>query len=104
MTRNQRSRMIGDLGEELAKELLVEAGFTDIKDLNKPSRNHAHFDFEARRNGYLYLINVKARNRLQENGKLNPNFNFVKSKHQHIVLEKEGVRKAALAWIAIPID
>jgi hypothetical protein len=104
MTEYERRKAVGDLGEALAGPLLVKAGFSDIIDLNQSKRNHAHVDFQARRNGKLYVINVKCRNRLQSDGRLNASFNFVKIKHQEKVLKQERAQEVVFAWLAIQVD
>jgi len=66
-----RSKKLADIGESLAVELLSDQGFANIKDLNKIRKNHPFADIYAERNGEKFWISVKARNKYEENGKIN---------------------------------
>lgn len=98
----QRTKAIGNFGEQITAKLLQSAGFTNIRDLNALEHNHPFADYYAERNGHRYVISVRARNMWQANGKLNPGYNVCK-KGANIqkVADKYG---AELAWITIQVD
>ncbi len=106
MIQHRRSK-IGALGEDLAHELLAQAGFDEIKNLNQLRQNHPCADFTARRGGRLYLISVKARNRYQASGPENPEFNLA---HHRTEEERETIAMmeremgASFAFVAIQIE
>ena len=102
--RERRCQSLGELGEVLAHELLINAGFLDIRNLNSPVRNYHYVDFEAHRHDRSFLINVKTRNRFQVSGAENPAFNLVKKRHYDQILAMERERKAVFAWLAIQVE
>ncbi|MFD1328722.1 hypothetical protein [Mycoplana ramosa] len=95
-----RRKRLGNLGERLARALLHQKGFEQITDLNARRPNHPGGDFTSIRNGMPYFISVKARDKYQQNGRLNGGYNVYPTK----------VRKAAMsyravpAWVTIQID
>ena len=74
--RIERTTKLGCLGERLAEERLIAAGFTSVQNLNR-GINFPYADVLASKNGQRYLIGVKSRNEFQDNGKLNPCYNAV---------------------------
>lgn len=88
-----RRKQLGDLGERWTKQLLEDAGFKSVQDLNEIRYNHPGGDFLATRRGQLYFITVKARNKYQQGTRrLNGGYNIY----------PERVRLAAKPYGAIP--
>jgi len=113
--RIERTTKLGRLGERLAEERLIAAGFTSVQNLNR-GVNFSYADILASRNGQPFLIGVKSRNEFQDNGKLNPCYNAVlirndkkkvleglgKAEAQITAILWEGVDKIAARWRATP--
>src|SRR5580704_9683010 len=74
--RIERTSKLGRIGEQLAEECLIAAGFTDVKNLNRGT-NLPYADILAKRAGKPFLIGVKSRNEFQANGAINPTYNAV---------------------------
>jgi hypothetical protein len=106
MSTKTRGKKIGNLGEGIIPELLKATDFTEIVDLNMVQNNYPFVDFQARRNGRVYRISVKTRNRYQQNGAVNPSFNLVKKKHHAAgdIEKMEAEYGAEFAWVAIQIE
>jgi hypothetical protein len=71
----KRAGKLGLIGEQLALAELALHGFTEIRHLNHPKKNHpfAPFaDISAERNGLKFWIGVKTRNKYQNEGTINP--------------------------------
>lgn len=120
--RAERTSRLGRLGEALAAERLLAAGFKEVHNLNQGS-NFPYADVIAERSGQRYLIGVKTRNEFQASGKLNPCYNAaslndavlrsLKAKGkseaeitEFIWEEVDGLAKrwdACPAWIAVPV-
>jgi hypothetical protein len=99
--RVQRKRALGDWGEKKAIDLLERAGFGNLRDMNAESFNHPFGDICAVRDGVRYLIGVKARNKYQASGLVNPTYNVRK---RGADVEATARRhNAVLAWVAIPV-
>jgi hypothetical protein len=100
LTNRERTQQLGDWGEQKTLLLLTRAGFSNIRDLNKPA-HHPFADVYAERRSTRYLIGVKTRNKFQVSGLLNPTYN-VKKKGADVrtIAARYG---AELAWVAIQI-
>ena len=102
--RIERTTKLGRLGERLAEERLIAAGFTSVQNLNR-GINFPYADVLASKNGQRYLIGVKSRNEFQDNGKLNPCYNAVLIRNdKKKVLEGLGKTEAqitAILWEGI---
>jgi len=98
---NDRRKTLGDLGEEIAQELLRENGFEKIRNLNEIQPNHRFGDLLAERDGRRYLISVKARNAYTQAGSLNPTYNI--RKRTEDVNELDALYQAEPAWVTIQI-
>lgn len=57
---------LGREGERFAEQLLGEAGFISIKQMNAIRTNYPFADLYAERDGQKYAISVKARNRYEK--------------------------------------
>lgn len=100
--RHRRTSQLGRLGETLAQEALKRNGFDDVIDLNLGRNNHPFADIRARREGTLYLISVKTRNRRRDNGRLNESYNCVQvSKQRNDRLKSQGKTTREITAIAI---
>jgi Holliday junction resolvase len=69
LLRLERTTKLGRLGEQLAEERLIAAGFIDVRNLNQAA-NFPYADIVATKNNQVFLIGVKARNELCDVGKL----------------------------------
>jgi len=96
-----RRKTLGDLGEQIAEELLRENGFKKIRNLNENHPNHRFADFLAERDGRSYLISVKARNAYTQAGTLNSTYNI--RKRTEDVNELSARYQAEPAWLTIQI-
>ncbi len=97
-----RARSLGALGELLAIKALVDNGFINIKNLNDQKRNYPYADLYAEREGNKYVISVKARNRYENNGRLNSRYNLA-ADCENKAKKAELKFKAEAAWMAISI-
>lgn len=98
-----RWKKMGDFGEYVAEKLLSEHGFTQIKNLNKERHNNIFADIYAIKDRKPYVISVKARNKYENNGRLNSRYKLGKNCYEKApILEREY--KAAAAWISIAVD
>jgi hypothetical protein len=96
-----RRKNLGDLGERWTIALLKNAGFKSVQDLNAIKYNHPGGDFLAERNGKLYFITVKARNKyIQRTRQLNAGYNIFPEKVRRAAKEY----RALPAWITIQLD
>jgi len=64
----RRAAKLGDVGEQLALAELSAHGFTGIRALNHPKKNHPFADIYARRDGEKLWISVKTRNKYRRTG------------------------------------
>ena len=101
LTDNERRKALGDWGEQKALELLNRggSGFSKIRDINAESANHPFGDIYAERGKVRFVIGVKARNRYQASGPLNPTYNVRKKGYDIDAIARRY--DAVLAWIAI---
>jgi hypothetical protein len=101
MTRSERTKALGHWGELKAMALLRGANFINIRDLNTPTRNHQFGDVLAEQNGVRYMIGVKTRNKFQESGSLNAQYNMRKPG-----VDVGGIAeryKALPAWVTVQV-
>jgi len=96
-----RTRQLGDLGEQWTIEILKDAGFSSIQNLNTVRYNHPGGDFLADRKGGRYFITVKARNKfVQRTRRLNGGYNIFPEKVRRAAKEYAAIP----AWITIQLD
>jgi hypothetical protein len=100
LTRYERQIALGGWGESKALILLKGAGFTAVRNLNKPL-NHPFADSYAERGGARYLIGVKARNKYTDKGGLNATYN-IRKKHMDVRILANQY-KAELSWVTIQV-
>ena len=102
----RRFKALGDIGEQIAQVVLAQNGFEDIVDLNQVQTNFPFADFSATRNGVRCLISVKARNKYQADGKINPAYKLGKKVYEHIDALQQDARyqHCTPAWLAIALD
>jgi hypothetical protein len=91
------------LGELFAIKALVDNGFDRIKNLNDKARNEPYADLYCEKEGKKYVISVKARNKFQLDGKLNPRYNLGQNVQS---LAESAKRKynAIAYWMALQFD
>jgi hypothetical protein len=113
--RIERISKLGRIGEQLAEERLVNAGFTGVKNLNR-GVHFPYADILASRGGQQFLIGVKSRNEFRDNGKLNESYNAILIRNDKKTLLEgmgkaeaditailwNGVDEIAARWCAIP--
>ena len=92
-------KAMGDVMEDLAVRVLQQAGFSDVQNVNAWRANHMGGDVLATRKRKRYFISVKARNKLQQNGSLNPSYNIYPDK----VRTAAKAYKAMPAWVTISV-
>lgn len=95
-----RTKRLGDMAEKWAVELLRNAGFARILDLNGEKPNHEGGDFLAERRGERFFISVKARNKYQQSGALNGSYNIFPDKVRRAAVPYDAVP----AWLVIQVD
>lgn len=105
-TEGKRFKSLGDIGELLAKQLLLENGFIDVVDLNGLKANFPFADFSATKNDVQYLISVKARNKYENNGKINSRYKLGSKSYEHIkvLLTTDEFKNHKPAWLAIALE
>lgn len=97
-----RRKQLGDLGERWTTQLLENAGFTSVKDLNAIRYNHPGGDFLAVRGRQLYFITVKARNKYQQRTRrLNGGYNIYPERVRRAA---EQYKDTIPAWLTIQLD
>lgn len=98
-----RKKSLGELGELFALKSLVDKKFDRIRNLNDDLMNETFADISCEKDGFKYIISVKARNKFQKNGKLNTRYNLGKDVYENaLVAEKKYNAKAC--WLAIQFD
>ncbi len=102
----RRFKKLGDLGEELAAEILKENGFKSIMNLNEKEMNFRFADFYAEKDGKKYLISVKTRNKYENNGKLNSRYKLGRNLLTKIekALSIPEFSECEPAWLVIPME
>ncbi|MBK7627458.1 MAG: hypothetical protein IPJ16_09750 [Bacteroidales bacterium] len=98
-----RKKSLGELGELFALKALVAKKFDRIRNLNDNSMNEPFADIECERDGFKYVISVKARNKYQKNGKLNSRYNLGSHVYEKAIIA-ENKYNASACWIAIQFD
>jgi hypothetical protein len=98
-----RKKSLGELGELFAIKALVDKRFDRIRNLNDNHMNERYADIECEKDGLRYVISVKARNKYQENGKLNSRYNLGSEVYEK-ALSAEKKYNASACWMAIQFD
>ena len=81
-----RKKSLGELGELFAIKALVDKKFDKIRNLNDNIMNETFSDIECEKDGFRYIISVKARNKFTKAGKLNSRYNLGKSVYEKALL------------------
>jgi hypothetical protein len=102
-----RWKRLGDAGEKLARELLLQNGFTDVENLNDRKMNFPFADFFAVRAGVRFVISVKIRNKYEASRggqkRLNTRYKLGSQCYEHAeAAEREF--NAQSAWLTIAFD
>lgn len=102
----KRFKMLGDIGECIAMEVLLYNQFQNIVDLNEVKTNFAFADFSAERDGKKYLISVKTRNKYESSGRINSRYKLGAKVYEHIetLLASDEWNDYIPAWLAISIE
>lgn len=95
-----RKKSLGELGELFALKALVDQKFDKIRNLNDLKMNEKFADIICEKDGIKYAISVKARNKLQVNGKINTRYNLG-SKAYEKAKYAEKKYNAKASWIAV---
>ena len=98
-----RKKSLGELGELFALKALVDKKFDRIRNLNDNSMNEAFADILCEKDGFRYIISVKARNKYQINGKLNSRYNLGEKVYEK-ALSAEKKYNGSAYWLAIQFD
>jgi hypothetical protein len=98
-----RKKSLGELGELFALKALVDRKFDRIRNLNDNKMNESYADIECEKNGIKYVISVKARNKYQQNGKINPRYNLGLQVYEKAKAAEKKF-KATAYWMAIQFD
>lgn len=96
----RRNKRIGNLGEQLASELLQKEGFRNVHNLNRIRANYPGYDLVAELGDEQFFFSVKARNRFERCGRENSRYKI------HLTLKQaaETASTAKAAWIAIRLE
>lgn len=101
----ERKKSLGDIGENIAYEVLVDRSFTNVKNLNVKKTNHRFADLFAEKSGKRYVISVKTRNKCQVNGLVNEYYNLLtEESHKKNMREVEKEYNAQAHWMAVQVD
>jgi len=95
-----RKKSLGELGELFGIKALVDKKFDRIRNLNDNIMNEAFTDIECEKDGFSYIISVKARNKYQKNGKLNSRYNLGSNVYEK-ALSAEKKYNSSAYWMAI---
>ena len=98
-----RKKSLGELGELFAIKALVDKKFDKIRNLNDNIMNDTFSDIECEKDGFRYIISVKARNKFTKAGKLNSRYNLGKSVYEKALLA-EVKYNANAYWLAVQFD
>jgi len=98
-----RKKSLGELGELFAIKALVDKKFDKIRNLNDNIMNETFSDIECEKDGFRYIISVKARNKFTKAGKLNTRYNLGKSVYEK-ALSAEVKYNANAYWLAVQFD
>jgi hypothetical protein len=98
-----RKKSLGELGELFALKALVDKKFDRIRNLNDNSINETFADIECEKDGLIYVISVKARNKYQKDGKLNSRYNLGADVYKK-AQSAEKKYNASAYWMAIQFD
>ncbi len=98
-----RKKSLGELGELFAIKALVDKKFDKIRNLNDNIMNETFSDIECEKDGFRYIISVKARNKFTKAGKLNSRYNLGKSVYEKALLA-EVKYNANAYWLAVQFD
>jgi len=98
-----RKKSLGELGELFAIKTLVDNEFDKIRNLNDDHMNEAFADIVCEKDGIRFVISVKARNKLQLDGKLNSRYNLGTNVYEKARLAEQ--KHGGIAhWMAIQFD
>lgn len=99
---SDRSKALGNWGEQKALMLLKRAGFELVRDLNTEMANHPFADAFAARDPEKYIVGVRTRNKYTAAGPLNSPYNVCTKGVDLSWLESRY--DARLACLALQVD
>jgi len=99
----RKSKHLGDIGESLALEKLIERGFENVQNLNDLRMNFKFADIIAERSGKRFAISVKTRCKFERLGGLNSKYNLGDKWRTHSAYAAKNL-DAIPAWIAIQVN
>ena len=107
-TEGKRFKKLGDFGELLAHQLMLEHAFENIINLNEIKKNAPFADFFAVKEGTEYIISVKTRNKFENTAKFNSRYklgssNLLLGKFL-TTLEFKPYYNSIPAWLAISME
>ena len=98
----KKIKALGELGELIGIKALVDDGFTRVCNLNDKKNNFPYADLYAEKNGKKYVISIKARNKIQLNGKINSSYKLGTNAYSKATKASKANSNAIPAWLAIP--
>jgi hypothetical protein len=99
-----RAQKLGGLGEALAEQILRNAGFTSIRNLNETRKNFPFGDIYAERDAQKYVISVKIRNRYEtRTGRLNARYKLGKGCYE-LAARAQAEFSAIPAFLAVSLS
>ncbi len=98
-----RKKSLGELGELFAIKALVDKKLDKIRNLNDDKMNEPFADIKCEKDGTLFVISVKARNKFQKNGKLNTRYNLGSNAYNKALISEEKY-DAKACWLAVQFD
>jgi hypothetical protein len=98
----KKLKALGELGELIGIKALVDAGFSRVTNLNDKKMNFPFADIYAEKGTKKFVISIKARNKIQLNGKLNSNYKLGERAYEKASKTSKEYSDAIPAWLAIP--
>ena len=97
----KRLKALGELGELIGIKTLVDSGYFEIRNLNDLKMNYPFADLIAYKDGKRYVISLKARNKFQRDGKINPR--YILGRDDLLTKASKAAKEfnAIPAWMAI---
>jgi hypothetical protein len=99
--KSKKIKALGELGELIGIKALVDAKYTNVSNLNDKKMNFPFADLLAEKDGKKYVISIKARNKIQLNGKLNSSYKLGKGAYEKATIASKQNSNAIPAWLVI---
>ena len=98
-----RKKSLGELGELFAIKTHVDQEYDKIRNLNDDHMNEVFADIYCEKANRRFVISVKARNKYQNDGKLNSRYNLGTNAYEKAKKTADKY-KAEPYWMAIQFD